>query len=218
MPLRFLVTAGPTREPLDDVRFLSNRSTGRMGYAVAAEGARAGHRVVLVSGPVTLLPPAGAERIEVETALQMQRAVAARLGEADVLVMAAAVADFRPAERIAGKRKKGTAETWTLALVRNPDILAGAASAKGSRIHVGFAVESEDLLENAASKLASKNLDLIVANPPASFGAERSTAHFLVPGAPPRTLENRTKRDIASEIVAFCEARAGAQGGGIVNR
>lgn len=206
--MRFLVTAGPTREPIDDVRFLSNRSTGRMGYAVAEAAARAGHEVVLVSGPVALDPPSGVAVVPVETALEMRAAVLPRLPETDALVMAAAVADYRPEARIAGKRKKGgDGETWNLALVRNPDILADAAASKGERIHVGFAVESADLVVNASRKLAAKSLDLIVANDVSAFGAARSTVVLLAPGQEPERLEGLPKTETADRIVAFCEAR-----------
>ena len=158
--MRFLITAGPTREPIDDVRFLSNRSTGKMGYGVAEEARARRHDVTLVSGPVALPPPRGVRRVPVETALQMHKAVLEHL----------AGADYRPALRAEGKVKKSEGD-WTLGLVRNPDILAEAGESKGKRIHVGFAVESEDLLANAGRKLAAKNLDLIVANAVSAFGA-----------------------------------------------
>ncbi|MHC4598085.1 MAG: phosphopantothenoylcysteine decarboxylase domain-containing protein [Planctomycetota bacterium] len=210
--MRFLITAGPTREPIDEVRFLSNRSTGKMGFEVAREARRAGHEVVLVHGPVILSAPEGAEAVPVETALDMEAAVRTRLDWADALVMTAAVADYRPAERLQGKKKKSD-EDWTLALVRNPDILAGAAETKKSRVHVGFAVESEDLLAGAARKLEAKRLDLIVANGLEAFGADTSTFHFLEPGRPPVTHAGLSKGEVARRIVAFCEGAQASRSG-----
>jgi len=204
--MRFLITAGPTREPLDDVRFLSNRSTGRMGYEVAAAAVRGGHRAYLVTGPVEIAPPEGIQLARVTTAMEMHRVVMERLEWADALVMAAAVSDFRPRRRIKGKRKKhgGEDEVWVVELVRNPDILASAGKRKGDRVHVGFAVESRDLLANARAKLGSKHADMIVANLVSAFGAERSTAHFLTPEGSPRVFKDRPKGEIADEIVKFC--------------
>ena len=210
MALRFLVTAGPTREPVDDVRFLSNRSTGVMGFAVAEAALAAGHAVTLVAGPVALEAPAGATLVAVETALQMRDAVAAALPSSDVLVMAAAVADYRPAERIAGKRKKDGGD-WVLKLARNPDILAEAAAAKGRRVHVGFAVESDDLVANAKKKLEAKNLDLIVANGVSAFGGARSSVVLLAPGRAPERIDDAPKARTAARIVAFCEDAARAR-------
>ncbi|MHC4777790.1 MAG: phosphopantothenoylcysteine decarboxylase domain-containing protein [Planctomycetota bacterium] len=203
--MQFLITAGPTREPIDGVRFLSNRSTGKMGFAVAEAALKAGHDVILVFGPGGLALPSGAVPVAVETALEMEEAVKAKIRHADALVMSAAVADYRPETKIEGKFKKGEGE-WVLTLVRNPDILAGAGRIKGDRIHVGFAVESSDLLENASLKLEAKNLDLIVANGLAAFGADRSTVHFLTPDGPTETFSGLPKSEIAQRIVTFCES------------
>jgi phosphopantothenoylcysteine decarboxylase/phosphopantothenate--cysteine ligase len=211
--MRFLITAGPTREPIDGVRFLSNRSTGRMGFEVARAARRAGHEVVLVHGPVHLPAPEAVEAVPVETALDMEAAVSERLDWAQALVMTAAVADYRPAERLGGKKRKEEGP-WVLTLVRNPDILAGAGETKGTRVHVGFALESEELLQGAARKLEAKKLDLIVANGLEAFGAEASTFHFLEPGRPPVTHAGLSKEDVARRIVAFCEsAHASGPGG-----
>ena len=180
-----------------------------MGFEVAREARRAGHEVVLVHGPVLLTAPEGVEAAPVETALEMEAAVLARLEWADALVMTAAVADYRPSERLEGKRKKGE-EPWVLTLVRNPDILAEAAETKTPRIHVGFAVESEDLLAGAARKLVAKKLDLIVANGLEAFGADTSTFHFLEPGRPPATHSGLSKGEVARRIVAFCEGSHGS--------
>ncbi len=158
----FLVTAGPTREPLDPVRFLSNRSSGKMGYALAEAARRRGARVVLVSGPVALAPPYGVERLEVETAAEMRDAVLARAPEADAVLMAAAVADFAPAPR-PHKIKKNSGPA-TLTLEPTPDILSELARRPRRGLLVGFAAETERLVENARAKLESKGVDFIVAN------------------------------------------------------
>jgi phosphopantothenoylcysteine decarboxylase/phosphopantothenate--cysteine ligase len=160
-----LVTAGPTREPLDPVRFLSNRSSGKMGYALAAEVLQRGARVILVSGPTSLYPPLGAELRPVETAAEMAREVKKNLSRADVLIMAAAVADFRPADRSEQKIKKREAPP-DLKLVPTEDILASLdrAGGRSKRVIVGFAAETRDVIANASRKLREKRLDLIVAN------------------------------------------------------
>jgi phosphopantothenoylcysteine decarboxylase/phosphopantothenate--cysteine ligase len=159
-----LVTAGPTVEDIDPVRFLSNRSSGRMGYRIAEAARDRGARVVLVSGPTSLEPPAGVEVVQVRSAEEMQKACAARASSATVVVAAAAVADYRPASPSASKRKK-TDGPLSLELVRTPDVLMGlGASKREGVVLVGFAAETDDLEANAAAKLAAKNLDLIVAN------------------------------------------------------
>jgi phosphopantothenoylcysteine decarboxylase / phosphopantothenate---cysteine ligase len=161
-----LVTAGPTREPVDPVRFLSNRSSGKMGYALAAEARRRGARVILVSGATALLPPFGVELRSVETAADMSREVKAGFPQADVLIMAAAVADFRPAEPAPQKIKKKEAPS-TLKLVPTEDILASLSrrsEGRAKKVIVGFAAETADVSAGAARKLREKKLDLIVAN------------------------------------------------------
>lgn len=164
-PLRFLITAGPTREHIDPVRFLSNPSSGRMGYALAAAAHHRGGNVTLVSGPTELPPPAGVKLINVTSARQMRDAVMEHLPESDVVIKAAAVADYRPAQVEAQKIKKSEhGETITLEMVRNPDILAEIGAQKGQRLLVGFAAETRNLMENAAAKLQAKHLDMIVAN------------------------------------------------------
>ena len=167
-----LVTAGPTREAIDPVRYISNRSSGKMGYAIAETAKRRGARVILISGPVSLTSPSGVECIKVTTAEEMFNSVMNRLGESDVVVMAAAVSDLRPAEAVSSKIKKGNIPTFlkggqgeiTLGLVRTPDILEAISKKKGKQFIVGFAAETEDLIENAKEKLKSKHLDMIVAN------------------------------------------------------
>jgi phosphopantothenoylcysteine decarboxylase/phosphopantothenate--cysteine ligase len=159
-----VVTAGPTAEPLDPVRVLSNRSSGKMGFALAAEAARRGAEVVLVAGPVALPTPWGVQRIDVQTAAEMRDAVLAALERATIVIKAAAVADYRAAEPSSHKIKKGDAGELSLLLVRNPDILSEVAARKGHRTVVGFAAETRDLLAAAREKLARKGCDLVVAN------------------------------------------------------
>ena len=214
--MRFLVSAGPTREFVDPVRFLSNRSTGRMGFAVAAAAAAAGHEVALVSGPVELPPPPGLAALDrVVSAREMLAALRSRLAWCDALVMTAAVADFRPARRSARKIRKG-AMPEALRLVRNPDILASLLPRKGGRIFVGFAAETDDVLGSAAAKLARKGLDLIVANdvtkPGAGFAVETNVVTFLAPGAPPEALPLLSKAEVARRLVARVEAIAAGAG------
>ena len=158
-----LVTAGPTREALDPVRFLSNASSGRMGYSIAGTAARRGARVILISGPTNLEPPPSVEFVPVVSALDMYNEVMRRFPECDVAIKTAAVSDYRPASVSQHKIKK-TGDGMSLALVRNPDILSELGKIKGGRILVGFAAESTNLLEYAREKINKKNLDLIVAN------------------------------------------------------
>jgi phosphopantothenoylcysteine decarboxylase/phosphopantothenate--cysteine ligase len=177
-----LVTAGPTREELDPIRFISNYSSGKMGYAVARAAARRGARVILITGPTCLAPPIGVETVQVKTAADMYDAVMAALSESTIVVKSAAVADYRPRNRAAGKVKKGV-EQLVVELERNPDILAEVGRRKTGQIVVGFAAETEDLIANAGKKLKEKNLDMIVANdvgePGAGFDVETNIVRFL---------------------------------------
>lgn len=181
--VRVLVTAGPTREPLDPVRYLSNRSSGKMGYALAEGAARRGAQVEVVSGPTALADPVGCAVVRVETAEQMREAVLARFGECDVLIAAAAVADYAPARVEPGKIKKSEGGL-RLELLPTPDILAecGQRRQKG-QVLVGFAAETADLMAEAKRKLAAKHLDLIVANdvgrPGVGFESDRNAGHLL---------------------------------------
>jgi phosphopantothenoylcysteine decarboxylase/phosphopantothenate--cysteine ligase len=158
-----LVTAGPTRENVDPVRYLTNRSSGKMGYAVAEAAARRGAHVILVSGPTSLEAPAGVERIDVESAEEMHRAVLEKVAGCSIAIFAAAVADYRPAEPSVQKIKRNN-ESTTIALEPTPDILASVARNKGTRFIVGFAAETDRVAENTRKKLAAKNADLMVAN------------------------------------------------------
>lgn len=162
--VRVLVTAGPTREPIDPVRFLSNPSSGKMGYALADEAARRGAAVTLVSGPVALGDPPGVEVVRVGSAAEMHDAVQARAGTVDVFIGAAAVADWRPAEVSDQKLKKSGQDELTLRLQRTPDIIASVGAWQPRPLVVGFAAETEELLAHAEEKLRAKGLDLIAAN------------------------------------------------------
>ena len=185
-----LVTAGPTREALDPVRFLTNRSSGKMGYAIAEAAVRRGARVILVSGPTDLKVPEAVEWIPVTTTEEMRGAVRDRAGEANVVIMAAAVADYRPAVTHAGKLKRGT-DRLMLELEPTPDILAELGREHGSRILIGFAAETGDIADNARAKLARKGADMIVANDVTQEGAGFDTDTNVV------TLFLRDGRDIA---------------------
>jgi phosphopantothenoylcysteine decarboxylase/phosphopantothenate--cysteine ligase len=167
---KVLVTAGPTRENLDPVRYLTNRSSGKMGYAVAEAAARRGAHVVLVSGPTSLEAPAGVERIDVQSADEMHRAVLEKVADCSIAIFAAAVADYRPTESNGHKIKRNK-ESTTISLEPTPDILASVARNKGERFIVGFAAETEHVAENARQKLAAKNADMIVANDVTAEGA-----------------------------------------------
>ncbi|WP_432748878.1 bifunctional phosphopantothenoylcysteine decarboxylase/phosphopantothenate--cysteine ligase CoaBC [Pectinatus frisingensis] len=161
---RILITAGGTREAIDPVRYIGNRSSGKMGYALAEEAARRGASVTLVSGPTSLNVPAGIEFIKVETACQMQEYVDTIFAASDVVIMAAAVSDYR-VRKIAGQKIKKTTEAFTLDLVKNPDILSALGKRKSTeQILVGFAAETQNLLTFAKEKLQRKNLDMIIAN------------------------------------------------------
>ena len=185
-----LLTAGPTQEDLDPVRFLTNRSSGRMGYAVAEAAAQRGARVILITGPTVLETPAGVTRVNVRTALEMLKAVEEHLVQATTAVFAAAVADYRPADLSSHKIKKTGAEI-TLRLEQNPDILAAAARKKGNRLVVGFAAETDKVAENARKKLREKDADLIVANDVTAEGAGFDLDTNVV------TLFSRDGRDLA---------------------
>ena len=199
-----LITAGPTCEDLDPVRYLTNRSSGKMGYAVAEAAARRGARVILVSGPTALDAPAGVERIDVRTAAEMYRAVLEKFPDSSVAIFAAAVADYRPAEMLDQKIKRNK-ESFTLALEPNPDILATVAQNKGERLIVGFAAETEHVAENARKKLAAKNADLIVANDVTAEGAgfdhDTNIVTLFARDGRDLPLSRMTKSEVAQRIL-----------------
>ena len=176
--MRFLITAGGTREYIDPVRFISNASSGKMGYALARAALKAGHEVTLITAPTALKPPAGAEIVRVESAAEMFAAVKEHFARCDCLIMAAAVADYTPAHPSKTKLKKQAAKL-TLELKPTPDILKWAGrQKKPGQMLVGFALEDRDLRANAERKMREKNLDMIVANTPGAIGADTSTLHI----------------------------------------
>jgi len=200
-----LITAGPTQEPLDPVRYLSNRSSGKMGYALARAALDRGGRVILISGPVSLTPPAGADTIHVHTAAEMRDAVFANLEPATVVIKCAAVSDFRPSAQAERKIKK-TSARLSLELDPTPDILAELGRKRGDRLLIGFAAETENLREEARRKLETKNCDMVVANlvGQADTGFESDSNEVLLAL---RTgefipLERASKREIADRILS----------------
>jgi phosphopantothenoylcysteine decarboxylase/phosphopantothenate--cysteine ligase len=207
---RVVITAGGTVEPLDPVRILTNRSSGKMGVALAQAARDAGAAVILVHAPLAVPVPPGVEAVAVRTAVEMCDAVFSVLGTADVLIGAAAVADFRPAEAATQKLKKGVTEEWFVRLVRNPDILAEVAVYRQEhnrpRVVVGFAAETEDLLKNAQAKLAAKNLDIIVANDVgeagSGFGADDNRVVLLHKDGKQEMLPLLPKTEVAERIIA----------------
>ncbi len=209
--MRFLLTAGPTREPIDPVRYLSNRSSGKMGYAIARAALDAGHEVVLISGPVALAAPAGARLLNVATSDEMYDAVHQWVGWADVCVLCAAVADFRPVRIETQKIKKSARGGMTLELVPTRDILLSlrdlappAGRTRAARI-VGFAAETNDLLTHARRKLAEKGCALIVANdvsqPGIGFESDENALTLLFASGEVRELARAAKSVLATELV-----------------
>jgi len=209
--MRVLVTAGPTREYLDPVRFLSNPSTGTLGFLVAAAAKAGGHSVTVIAGPVTARPPERVRVVGVTSAREMRDAVFALLPESDVLVMSAAVTDWRPAVRSAGKLKGK--EPWSLRLVPNPDILKESLPLRRrlGTVTIGFALESSALLRNGAKKLREKGLDLIVVNGPENFGEApaKGRIHLIRAGGARRDCSGFSKPRLASRIVVELERLAG---------
>ena len=202
---KILITGGPTQEPMDPVRFITNQSSGKMGYALAKIARRRGAEVTLISGPTSLsLPEQGIQHIPVRTAEEMKKAVFAHLEGISVIIKAAAVSDYRPKVVSDQKIKKGNAE-YTLALERTGDILAELGKKKGDRILVGFAAETEDLVANAKKKLQEKNLDLIVVNdvsrPGAGFRSDTNQVKILFPSGQAKDLPLMTKEETSSAIL-----------------
>ncbi len=207
--MKILVTAGPTREPIDPVRYISNRSSGRMGYAVAEAALQRGHEVALISGPAAISPPAGVRLVLVTTAREMLEAVEGHLEWADALVMSAAVADWRPVRPRRLKIKKNGALPL-IRLTRTVDILSAVAGRKGDRIMVGFAAEtgSRHLAREAERKRREKNLDLVVANdvtaPGAGFEVETNQVLFVTAEGVEQ-LPLMSKREVGQRIVRWIE-------------
>lgn len=204
---RVLVTAGGTAEPIDAVRSVTNRSSGKMGFAIAIEAARRGAEVVLVAGVTSLGTPFGVRRIDVESAREMREAVLAEFDQASIIIKAAAVADFRPAEVSDRKIKKeelGSDAGLTLELVQNPDILQEISARKGDRTVVGFAAESHDVIASAKRKLARKGCDLIVANDisrtDAGFDVDENAVLFVWPNGEVEELPLLPKSGVAAQL------------------
>ena len=199
---RILVTAGPTQEPIDPIRFITNRSSGKMGYALAGMARRRGADVILISGPTSLsLPRRDMEVVQVQTAEEMREAVLRHLERCSVVIKAAAVGDFRPREVSQAKIKKGES-SLSLELERTGDILEEIGKRKGDRILIGFAAETENLVKNAHNKLLAKNLDMIVANEvEASFGQDANKVKILFPSGEIKDIPLMIKGDVANIVL-----------------
>ena len=201
---KVVITAGGTREPIDPVRFVGNRSSGKMGYAIAKAAAEMGAFTVLISGPASLATPAGVKKIDVETTEQMRQAVLSEFDDANIVIKAAAVADYRPKETATQKIKK-SGDTLTIELEKNPDILAELGQLKQKQILVGFAAETQELISNAKEKLLRKNLDMIVANdvtmPGAGFNTDTNIAKLITREGQVEDLPLMSKGDLARLIL-----------------
>ena len=198
-----IVSAGGTQEAIDPVRYITNRSSGKMGYAVALKAAQAGAKTILVSAPTDLAVPIGVERIIVRSATEMKEAIDSHYGSADAVIMAAAVADYRVAEVADNKIKKQ--ETMTLELVKNPDILASLGDRKQHQRLIGFAAETQDVITYGKEKVRKKNLDMLVANDVsksnAGFDVDTNEVTFIYPGDQIVNLPNMSKLDVAERII-----------------
>lgn len=203
--LKVLVTAAGTREPIDPVRYVGNRSSGKMGYAVAQMAAERGAEVLLVSGPSALATPANVKAVKVETTNEMLEACLAAYDDVDIVIKAAAVADYRPRDVADQKIKKKTDDALTVVMDKNPDILKTLGGKKTHQVLVGFAAETQNLLENARDKVVKKNLDMIVANDVtaagAGFNADTNIVKFLFANGEVRSLEQMPKVDVANCIL-----------------
>jgi len=206
--LTVVITAGPTREPIDPVRYVTNRSSGKMGYALASAAREAGANVVLVSGPVALPTPRGVKRVDVETAEELYRAVHEHVGAADLFIGCAAVSDYRPESPSTHKIKR-KAEAMSLELVRSPDTLASVAALAGGPFTVGFAAETQDVTGHARAKLTNKGVDMMAANlvgPDCGFDQETNALTVLWEGGEAQ-LEQASKAVVARRLVALIAER-----------
>ncbi len=201
---RILITAAGTREAIDPVRYIGNRSSGKMGYALAGVAARRGAEVILVSGPTSLPAPPGVTITRVETAAQMQAAVLAEFDTVDIVIKAAAVADYRP-EQVAEQKIKKTGDTLTINLIKNPDILLELGQRKKRQILVGFAAETKDLIIHAREKLTKKNLDMIIANdvtlPGAGFNIDTNIVKIIHKNGNVEELPQLSKQQVAEIMI-----------------
>lgn len=205
--MKIVITAGPTREMLDPVRFISNVSTGEMGYTLAREAKKAGHEAVLISGPTALKPPAGITFVSITSAADLQRACRRYFPKSDALIMTAAVCDFTAAAP--QKQKIKRLKTKSFLLKQTPDIVAGLARRKGQRIVIGFCLETQDWLKNARKKLSGKHLDGIVANYYSKshipFGNRRINTAFLDGKGSVRMLKNKSKTQVSKALIRWVE-------------
>lgn len=211
--LKVLVTAAGTREPIDPVRFVGNRSSGKMGYAIAQAAAQRGAEVLLVTGPSALAIPANVKGVKVETTNEMLEAVMEAYEKMDVVIKAAAVADYRPRDVADQKIKKKTDDALTVVMDKNPDILKELGARKARQVLVGFAAETQNLLDNAREKIVKKNLDMIVANDVtaagAGFNTDTNIVKFLYPSGEVRSLEQMAKTEVANLLLdAVMELKA----------
>lgn len=208
---KFVITAGPTYEKIDDVRFIGNYSSGKMGFALAEEAAKLGATVTLIAGPVSLTTPAGIHRINVESAIEMQKTVDKLTDSTDVFILAAAVADYMPVQKHDGKLKKSdTGETMTLELTQTPDILASLGERKkADQLLIGFALETQNAEEYGRQKMEKKNCDMIVINvanqPDSGFGGDNNTISILTRDGSLRSFPPMSKHECAREILGVAE-------------
>lgn len=202
--MRILITAGPTREYIDDVRYLSNASSGRMGYAVAQAALDAGHQVILVTGPVDLVPPTGCDVRHVVTTGQMKEAAVSAFPDCDGVIAAAAVCDYTPLQRRPGKMTK-TGGPISIELIETDDVLAELGARREHRWVVGFALEAENARENALQKLRAKNCDVVVLNSPQAIGADTNDVQLLGSDGGTRAHWSGRKAEIAAELIAWIE-------------
>jgi phosphopantothenoylcysteine decarboxylase/phosphopantothenate--cysteine ligase len=209
--VRFVVTAGPTREPIDPVRFLSNRSSGKMGYAIAEAALEAGHEVALISGPACIPPPAGAEFISIRTSDELYDSVQRAVKECDVLVMCAAVADYKPAV-LAPQKMKKEKQPFALELIPTRDILASLPKKNRGYFVVGFAAETHDLEANARKKLSAKNCDMIVANDvsgsESGMESDENAVTIFFPDGEMKAISRAKKKIIARELVKIISKKS----------
>ena len=207
--MRILITAGPTREYLDDVRYLSNASSGRMGYALAEAALAAGHDVVLVSGPVALPPPKKAEVVSVETTEEMKEACLKCFPLCDGVIAAAAVCDYKPRQRVQGKIAK-TGEPISIEMVETDDVLAELGRRKGHRWVVGFALEATAPRENALQKLRAKNCNVVAVNSPAAIGSEQTCIELVGPDGQVLARWEGAKRSVAERLIEWIDQHLAA--------
>jgi len=205
--MKYLITAGPTHEYLDDVRFFGNASSGQFGYALAQAALRRGHSVTLVSGPTTLKPPEGAKLIRITSVREMLKAVEKEAKKADILVMNAAVSDYRPERRVSGKMKRKDADSITVKLVRNPDILKTIASHRRKPVLVGFALESQSPVKHALEKLRDKSLDFNVLNLATTIGSDSAKVRLFDRWGGSTILGPAKKSKIAGQLLSKIEMR-----------